>query len=150
MACREDCPLIHEATGQCKIVMLVNRLLGDIDGPVKTATSGAPTQTQSPLVADAMKPEAPFPELKVGGFLPSITGTISSPIEVREVGSNATPIAEFGLTDGAQVVKVTVWEPGDKLNNFNVGSWITLTSMSVKEYKGEVQINTTRKTKISR
>ena len=55
------------------------------------------------------------------------------------------------LTDGAIEVRVAVWEPGNSLNGFNVGGWITLTNMSVKDpYDNVAQISTTRKTKISR
>lgn len=128
--------------------MALSRYLGSTE-EVVAQKAEAPKETP---VVKSMKSDNPFPELKVGGFLPSIAGKISSPIEVREVntGSGPTPIAEFGITDGASVVKVTVWEPGDKLNNFNVGDWITLTAMSVKEYKKEIQVNTTRGSKISR
>lgn len=142
--------IYHEATQQCKIVMMVNRYLGRIDGPAKTETPSP--KSDSPLVADAMKSDNPFPELKIGGFLPTITGRISSPIEVREVTAQGKPtdIAEFGLTDGVAVVKVTVWEPEADLLTASVGSKITLTKMSVREYKGETQISTTRASTISR
>ena len=144
-----ECDLYHEATQICKIVMLVNRTLGHIDGPVITPPTTIPAQTP---VAESMKSDNPFPELKVGGFLPSIAGRITSPIEVREVTAQGkpTPIAEFGITDGATVIPVTVWDPEDRLNGFNVGSWITLTAMSIREYKNETQISTTRGSKISR
>ena len=144
-----ECDLYHEATQICKIVMLVNRTLGHIDGPAPTETP--PASLQQPVV-ESMKSDNPFPELKVGGFLTSIAGRISSPIEVREVTAQGkpTPIANFGITDGATVIPVTVWDPEDRLNGFNVGSWITLTAMSIREYKDETQISTTRNSKISR
>jgi hypothetical protein len=52
IACvKEECPVFHEATGLCKVVMAVNRILGDIDGkPIQT-----PSTPPSQLVADAMK-----------------------------------------------------------------------------------------------
>ena len=54
MACKTtECDLYHEASQQCKIVMLVTRLLGNIDGPVKATPP--PPKPDSPLVADAMK-----------------------------------------------------------------------------------------------
>ena len=148
MACKTtECALYHEATQICKIVMAINRYLGPIDGPAKIST--APAQTP---VAEGMKSDNPFPTLTPGGFVPSIAGRIATPIEISEVQAQGkpTPIAKFTITDGSIVVPVAVWEPKDKLNNFNVGSWITMTAMSVKEYKGEIQVNTTRGSKISR
>jgi hypothetical protein len=41
--------------------MLVNQLLGNVDGPVKTAQAKAPT---SPLVSDAMKGQPDFSEIE--------------------------------------------------------------------------------------
>ena len=146
MSCNADCPLYHEATQQCKIAMALNRYLGDIDGQV------APKEPIQTPVVEATKPDNPFPELAPGSYLQSIAGRIATPIEINEVQAQGkpTPIAKFTITDGAMVVPVAVWEPGNSLNGFNVGSWITLTAMSVKEYQSEIQISTTRKTKISR
>ena len=145
MSCAgERCPEYVAETNQCFRRVEKEYKLSQMK---PSTTIQAPPQT--PIV-EGMKSDNPFPELKVGGFVPSIAGKISSPIAVREVGSDATPLAEFGLTDGASGVKVTVWRPGSQLDNFNVGSWITLTAMSVKEYKGEIQLNTTRGSKISR
>ena len=141
--------IYHEATQQCKLVMAINRYVGRIDGPAKTETKQAPTQQP---VHEAMKSDNPFPELVPGKFCPSIAGRVTTPIEISEVQAQGkpTPIAKFTITDGAIVVPVAVWEPGDSLDGFNVGSWITLTKMSVREYQGETQISSTRNTKISR
>lgn len=145
-----ECDLYHEATQICKIVMLVNRTLGHIDGPAPKETPTVPIQTP---VVDGIKPDNPFPELVPDKFLKSIAGRIKTDIEIREVETSRGPvgIANFMLTDGAIEVRVAVWEPDDKLKGFNVGAWITLTNMSVKDpYEGVAQISTTRNSKISR
>ena len=62
MSCNADCPLYHEASQQCKIVMAINRYLGPVDGPTKTPP---PTpKIQSPLVADAMKQTPDFSQIE--------------------------------------------------------------------------------------
>lgn len=143
----ERCPAYHDESLQCMWGMFLHRQLGVTDlSTVKT------TAEPSAPIVDAMKSDTPFPELKPRSFLPSIAGRITTPIEVREVttGSGPTPLANFDITDGVAIIKVTIWEPGSTLDAFKVGSWITLTNLSVKEYQGETQISSTRKTKISR
>lgn len=55
--------IYHEATQQCKIVMMVNRYLGHIDGPVKE------TPTQKEPLAAAMRPELTGIEGKIQQIL---------------------------------------------------------------------------------
>ena len=148
----EKCVLYVQETDQCfdeieKIYKMSQMRTGEnVQAPL-------PQQSLQTPVLDAIKPDNPFPELKPKGFLPAIAGRITSAIEIREVETSRGPIdiANFMLTDGAKEVRIAVWEPGDKLNGFNVGSWITLTNMSVKDpYDNVAQISTTRKTQISR
>ena len=77
---------------------------------------------------------------------------MASAPETREVpSSDGEPltVTNFGLTDGAIEIRVGIWNVGDRLDNFNVGSSITLSNMSVKDpYEGTAQINSTKNTKI--
>jgi len=146
----ESCPCFHGASQQCMIGMWFSGQLGvsKIVLPPKEEVLNKETP-----VLEAIKSDNPFPELKPKSFLPSIAGRIATAIEIKEVETARGPvaIANFMLTDGAIEVRVAVWEPGAELNGFNVGGWITLTNMSVKDpYEGVTQISTTRKTKISR
>ena len=52
--------IYHESTQQCKVVMVINRYLGHIDGPAPIAQ---PTP-QSPLVADALKVQPDMSQLE--------------------------------------------------------------------------------------
>jgi hypothetical protein len=114
----------------------------------------AKEESSSPLIAQAMKSDAPFPELKPKTFLKTITGRIMDAPETREVNARDGPVAitNFKLTDGAIQIRVGLWaELGDEMNNFNIGDYVTLSNMSVKEpYDGTAQITSTKNTKISR
>lgn len=146
-----ECDLYHEATQICKIVMLVNRTLGHIDGPTPKETP--PASLQQPVV-ESMKLDTPFPELVPKSFLKSISGRMVDSPETREVETSRGPVSitNFLITDGAIQIRVALWEDlGDAVSEFNIGSGITLSNMSVKDpYDSVAQISSTRNTKISR
>ena len=92
-----------------------------------------------------------WPVLEPGKYVQSLTGTIVDDVVVREVQvqGKPTPIADFNLTDGVTVVKVSVWDALIKaLDGFGKGDTITLTGLGIKEYKGVLQVSTTRKSTI--
>ena len=145
--CLEDkCPYYHDATLQCKIVMAVNRFLGDIDAP----KSPAPKRTEShPLIPKSLKP---FPKLEPGKYLQEITGEVVDNAEVKEVETQRGPvmIANFNLTDGESQIRVALWEDlVSDAEKFRPGDVITLKGMSIRDpYEGVDQISSTRKTEI--
>ena len=112
-------------------------------------SGGAPAPVQEkPTKIDGV---AKWPVLEPGKYAKSLTGTIVDDIAIREVQvrGETTPIADFGLTDGVTVVKVSVWDALIKaLDGFGKGDTITLTGLGIKEYKGVLQVSTTRKSTI--
>jgi len=143
--CLEDkCPYYHDATLQCKIVMAVNRYLGDFEAPKQ------PQAQASPLIPKELKP---FPELEPKKYLQEITGEVVDNPEVREVETRRGPvtIANFHITDGKTKIRVALWEDLVKeAEKFRPGDVITLKGMSIKDpYEGVDQISSTRKTEIA-
>lgn len=145
--CLEDkCPYYHDATFQCKIVMAVNRFLGDIDAP----KSPAPKRTEShPLIPKSLEP---FPKLEPGKYLQEITGEVVNAPEIKEVNTRSGPkqIANFDFTDGKSTIRVGIWEElFGEMGDLKAGDVVTLKGMSIRDpYQGVEQISSTRKTKI--
>ena len=111
-------------------------------------SGGAPTPVQD--MSTPVK-QTTWPVLESGKYVQSLTGTIVDDIVVREVQvqGKPTPIADFNLTDGVTVVKVSVWDALiNEVDGFGKGDTITLTGLSIKEYKGALQVSTTRKSTI--
>lgn len=139
--CNVKCPLYHFDSQQCKIVMAVNRVLGDFDRPQQ----GQQLPTQKTL--------KPFPQLESGKYLQSITGKMVDNPVVKEVNTQRgpTPIANFHLTDEKTKVRVALWEKlADEVMRYGAGDIITLTGMSVKDpYEEVIQLSSTRNTNIS-
>lgn len=136
----QNCPLFNVEIDGC----IAEQLKG------KTPTSTTQTTIRSTQAQQPLKPtgEGILSKINVGSFVPEITGTIITAPEFKEV-KGPTTLAEFMITDGYENAKVTVWAPLDEaIKGYKNGDTITIKNLGSKEYNGQLQLGTTRKSTI--